>query len=559
MKRKFDKYNHITVSASHLYNYMNNDHLVDWLRLYRKEAYCKDEFTDYICNKGNEFEQKLIEYIHTNKVEVQFVSKFITDETCEQTINLMMQGVPLLFSAPVKNTINNTQGIIDILLRSDYLCRLVDILPMDSTYEPSLKAPNLRGDYHYVVIDIKFSSLKLRSDGKHLLNVCKQPAYKAQVKIYTDAVGIIQGYTCPYGFIMGRKYIYSGGKERTESNCLHTLGIIDYSSIDKDYIYSTQKAVDWVRMVKGEGHLWTLSPPSRTELYPNMCCDSGPWMNEKRRIADELKEITLVWNCTTKNRNFGIHTSGVFSWDDINCSSTSLNLYQNYRPVVDSILSINRESTINILPHHIQMNSFNWKTRGKEVFVDFETISDIFADISVPVQNETEIIFLIGVGIINSEGEFEYKKFICNDLTKQEENRIMDEFTDFMVQMDFPKIYFWSAEPSIWKRAEIRNNRSNLNLTWCDLYYLFKTEPIVVRGCLDFSLKSIAKAMKSHGMISTSLEGNSTSSGISAMMNSWKYYKVSRDEELMNDVILYNHFDCKVLYEILQYIRTNMI
>ena len=109
-KRKIDnehKYNHITVSASHVYNYMNNDHLVDWLRIYRKEAYSKDNFTDYICNKGNDFEEKLIDYIHKNKIEVQFVSKFITQESCEQAVAFMMQGVPLLFSVPVKNTIYN--------------------------------------------------------------------------------------------------------------------------------------------------------------------------------------------------------------------------------------------------------------------------------------------------------------------------------------------------------------------------------------------------------------------------------------------------------------------
>jgi hypothetical protein len=559
-KRKIDnehKYNHITVSASHVYNYMNNDHLVDWLRIYRKEAYSKDNFTDYICNKGNEFEEKLIDYIHKNKIEVQFVSKFITQESCEQSVTFMMQGVPLLFSVPVKNTIDNTQGIIDILIRSDYLLQLVDILSID--FQPTLKAPNLNGDYHYVVIDIKFSSLKIRSDGKHLLNVCKQPAYKSQVKIYTDAIGYIQGYTSPYGFIMGRKYIYTGrGYERRETNCFHTLGIIDYSSIDRDYIYSTQKAIDWVRLVKAEGHLWSVSPPTRIELYPNMSFDSGPWMNEKRRIAEEIKEITLVWNCNTKNRNFGIYTHRINSWNDINCSSTNLNIYGNYKPIVDSILNINRQEELNILPVQIQNNLFNWKTRENEVFIDFETISDIFADTSIPIQNATEIIFLIGVGFVNSESEFEYKKFVCNELTSQDENRIMNEFSEFMTLMNYPKLFFWAAEPSIWNRAEIRNNRNKLNLNWCDLYVVFKNEPIVIRGCLDYGLKSVAKAMKNHGMITCSVDSSSVNSGISAMLQAYDYY-VSHDKNLIDNIIQYNQFDCKVLFEILQYMRTYMV
>jgi hypothetical protein len=397
----------------------------------------------------------------------------------------------------------------------------------------------------------------LRADGKHLLNAGKQPAYKSQVKIYTDAIGNIQGYTCLYGFIMGRKYIYSG-QELTVNNCLHTLGLIDYSTLDKDYIYSTQKAIEWIRLVKAEGHLWTLSPPSRSELYPNMCAESGPWMKEKHRIADEIREITSIWNCGTKNRNFAIQKQ-IRSWDDINCFSSNMNIYNNYSSIIDSILHINHQTEINILPDKIQNNFFNWKIRENELFLDFETISDIFTGFTnLPFQNATELIFIIGAGFVNDEGVFEYKKFVCNQLTKEDENQIMNEFSDFLASRNYPKIYYWSAEPSIWKRAEIRNSREKLNLKWCDLYQLFKGEPIVIRGCFDFSLKSIAKAMHRYGMISTSLESN-CNSGMVAMLNCWKYYNQGRDEEIIQDTIRYNEFDCKVLYEILEFLRTNML
>jgi predicted RecB family nuclease len=134
----------------------------------------------------------------------------------------------------------------------------------------------------------------------------------------------------------------------------------------------------------------------------------------------------------------------------------------------------------------------------------------------------------------------------------------MNEFSDFLASRNYPKIYYWSAEPSIWKRAEIRNSREKLNLKWCDLYQLFKGEPIVIRGCFDFSLKSIAKAMHRYGMISTSLESN-CNSGMVAMLNCWKYYNQGRDEEIIQDTIRYNEFDCKVLYEILEFLRTNML
>ena len=39
----------------------------------------------------------------------------------------------------------------------------------------------------------------------HILNSQKYSAYKAQCLVYTEAVGLIQGYTAPIAFILGRR------------------------------------------------------------------------------------------------------------------------------------------------------------------------------------------------------------------------------------------------------------------------------------------------------------------------------------------------------------------
>ena len=65
--------------------------------------------------------------------------------------------------------------------------------------------------------------------------------------------------------------------------------------------------------------------------------------------------------------------------------------------------------------------------------------------------------------------------------------------------------------------------------------------------------------MKSYGMITTSLESN-CNSGMSAMINADRCYKTSEDpinSDIMMDIAKYNHFDCKVLCEILSYLRKN--
>ena len=89
------------------------------------------------------------------------------------------------------------------------------------------------------------------------------------------------------------------------------------------------------------------------------------------------------------------------------------------------------------------------------------------------------------------------------------------------------------------------------------MYNIFKEEPIVVKDCFNFGLKSIAKAMKKHNMINIEIESN-CNSGMTAMIKAYECYKKENNPsscEIMKDIGKYNEFDCKVLYEILNYLR----
>ena len=176
----------IMVSASHLHNFMIDDCLVDWLKFRGRPgtryspAYEQNTgFTEFIMNKGIEFEAELIKYIDSHVFPVVTVSNYITDESCAKTKELMYKGTPIIHSAPVKNPETYTQGVIDLLVRSDFLDRLINESPLLQE-EVVVRAPTLNANYHYVVIDIKFSTLPLRADGIHLLNSGHYPAYKAQ-------------------------------------------------------------------------------------------------------------------------------------------------------------------------------------------------------------------------------------------------------------------------------------------------------------------------------------------------------------------------------------------
>ena len=570
------------VSATSLYHYMNKDPLIDWLKLNNHSETrfgsfnrpCNHgTFNKFITERGIEFEKELVKYIDQYRIPVKYVSSYINEESLQTTKNFMMKGVPIIHSAPLFNKINNTHGIADLLVRSDYLSDLVDEDPLTDV-EKNIPSPTLGTNYHYIVIDIKFSTLPLRADGKHLLNSGSYPAYKAQCLVYTEAVGLIQGYTAPYAFIMGRRWKSSEkGCYKLSYSCLNRLGRIDYKNIDKEYKNLTIDAINWVRDVRKNGKNWTINPPSRIELYPNMCVDSGIWNKEKERIAEQLGEMTNIWYIGVKNRNTAVE-KGVFSWRDFACTTELMNFRGTRAPIVDAILDINRQTKHKILPIKIESNIYNWKNKNyDELYVDFETLSDIFADFKhLPEQNCTDIIFMIGVGWEENK-KWIYKNFICEKPTFEEEFRIMDEFITFTRKFKNPKMFHWCAEERFWKAAECRqfdiadeerkedrkeHISDNWKLSdWTDLYSLFQSVPIVVKDCFKFALKSIAKAMRKHGLIKTSLESN-CDSGMTAMIKAWKAYNTYEntvDYDIMKDIAKYNEFDTKVLWEILDYLR----
>ena len=84
-------------------------------------------------------------------------------------------------------------------------------------------------------------------------------------------------------------------------------------------------------------------------------------------------------------------------------------------------------------------------------------------------------------------------------------------------------------------------------------------EPIVIKDSFKFGLKSIAKAMEKHGMIGTMLDSK-CSSGMTAMVSAYKCYNTEDKPstcDIMKDISKYNEYDCKVLWEIIRYLRNN--
>ena len=244
------------------------------------------------------------------------------------------------------------------------------------------------------------------------------------------------------------------------------------------------------------------------------------------------------------------------------------------------ILSVNRAADGPVVqPPRIGACREEWHpTPPLEFYVDFEIVSDLADDFSrLPERGGQPLIFMIGCGHVEA-GEWRFESFVVDALTEPEEARIIEGWLAHMEQvrrrlvpqLAAPRLIHWSqAEVSFFERsydsAKARQRRPDWpSLNWFDfLQRVVRAEPVVVRGTLAFGLKAVAKAMHTHGLIET-LWRDGPTDGLGAMVGAWWCAEEAQRTgvpmsriDLMQDIICYNEVDCKVMMEIVRYLREN--
>ena len=114
----------------------------------------------------------------------------------------MADGVAIIDQGVLRDPEHRMYGMPDLLVRSDVLAELFP--EALSSQAAAVAAPDLDiGNCHYVVVDIKYTTLSLLASGK-LSNSGSPVAYKVQVHVYNRALGRVQGYVPPAAFLLGR-------------------------------------------------------------------------------------------------------------------------------------------------------------------------------------------------------------------------------------------------------------------------------------------------------------------------------------------------------------------
>lgn len=617
------------VAATTTRNYLLKDPVLDYFNChYSTLARVKPQFVQRIikCQSSKNPENSFVEMIMSHGVAFeddtvgQLFRKLHKDdiidigggmsphsqEKAEDTFRAMQKGIPVIYNGVLHNPDDKTYGVPDLIVRSDWVDQFIILSPIERK-DRKISAPLLKdindpekpAKYHYVIVDIKFTTLRLRANGINLLNCGSFPAFKGQMCIYNNALARLQGYDPKKAYILGRRWTFKSKAIPYKGiGQFEKLGVIDFGDVDHEYVELTKKAVEWINDVRKNGHLWSFDtlPLPRKELYPNMSnYHDHPWREVKIALAESLKEITLLWMCGPLQREKA-HAVGVYKWTDKKCTPKLLGIKGKRGYTLQKLIDINRDpndTKILILPKYVLNNDGGWqnqkRSRELEFFVDFETIIDVFPTEKTNFSEFIpKMIFLIGVGMEEPvTKKWRFKHFCVDTMRIEDEKRMCTLFSEYireeckLYKSKEPRLVHWShAEPTSWDDAierhgglDIANERGwltglmegGLNPLWFDLVKVFRDEPIVIKGCMNFSLKSVVRAMNAKGMIKTCWDTSTPYvDGLGAMMAA---YKASKDASIRKismretpeicTIVKYNEVDCLAMYDIMSYLRKN--
>ena len=588
-------------SAHQIRHYIMDDPLLDWLELYgESKDFTRDKvqpvFLQYLSQQKNSFKNVVISDITKkipNYIEIDVslpVRRRVafTIDAMYLEYDMILRGGVFFNSSQLSSQLSHLDpsspssgkdlpsfrndsiqrgwyGIPDILIKADKISKIF----------PNITLPEGKVN-SYIPVTIAYSTLRFsQTDNTRLLQNQKLRYYQAFSQLLQQAchhtnkdisTDVPETFTDTCGILIGRS---------TRRNNQWNYARIPY---EIDLLQKAIKGVTWIQHIQvSDASRWELYPPSRPELYPNMryCDEDYPWHETKKIIAQKLNDITLLWQCGPQQRIVA-HQKGIFNWNQIDDTEVQLSLSAKKSQIIDKIISINRssdDSRLMISPRKLKnhQNIQQLQSLPLEFYVDFETVQEV-DETDNPSTSTQNFLFMIGCvsryQINSRDYHCEYKSFMVRDLIRTEEQRITRDWIDYMshFQKIFPKcqpkIFHWSpAEPVIYQQLTSKWGQILPVLPFVDLLQIFQKEPIVVRGAFSYSLKAVSRALYHHKYIQT-LWRDDVVDGKDAMIRAWMCYQPEHShqkKEVLGNIEHYNYVDCKVMEEIVSFIREKLL
>ena len=615
--------NYHWVSASKLYNYINDDPLLDWLNLHGKnkgyktddeieyQEYCNSieqqnnkltfedfikknheyNFMKYILEQGIQYENYVFNTLK-NKYNENIVNvdgdynfqKFEYDKKLEKTRSLILNNIPIIYQGLVCDPDTKTFGFPDLIVREDYLS--------DFTNVPKNEFEQKKDYYNYYIVDVKFHTLDYKKDSNRLIPNPSQKQYISQMYLYTRGLRHLihpSAINCSLiehnAYIIGRSW---------NNNINKSVGCIEFRLYDK-VLEKVKKGLEWYKELKCRGNTWDPLNRINYELYPNMKNDKdNNWRKSKQLISEKLGEITMIWNCGN-NIRLKAHSTGVYSWNSPDFNIMDYTNETETTILINDIIKINNQSVrlfdydkrVLIDKKWMTEDSFTLANKNNIVMDGFIDIENTFDIRSIDTPKEDSVVYMLGlyyneVAITSRTKKYKdsmiHKTFCVKTLDKSNEKEMIEDFLLYLKSFNCEKhitwrLYHYSGIEKytlnkLFDSYFINPETYGITIEWIDLCDILIKYKFVFKNCFDYSIKSINKTLNQLEYIPHECvyKNSSIKNGLDSIIALYKCDDESKinnininKTNIMEDIIYYNMIDCISLYYLRNFLQQTVL
>ena len=534
----------MTILYHRLKNSIQNDPLSDWFEKTNEKYQCyqKQEKTTFELELKEKKYQYKLDFFSFLKQHYQYYFGINLDHDYMED-KLKNKEVGIFIQCGLYHKKYNIFLRPDLIIHRDIFREIFNEVDNDNLPE-------------YIVVDIIYKTVHFNADKTDLLNDYNLYYHKCKMYLCSQCID----KSLSKGYLFAKEYRH---KEKT----LRKKESIGYFQFTNDMKNKIEEGLGWIDNLNHYYDDWLIYPrPTISELYPNMNIKTGPWYKEKKRLAELINEITLVWNISYHKRCI-LHDKGIIKWDDpiLLRNIYPYEIHESKRELIqEKMIHINKQDELKIQPRRIKSRDFihHIQNRDNSIILDIESVLNLDEKESYfteDIHQENPRICIIGT-IINKTDIF--KDFTIKYLNDEEEERIIQYWLIYLQQTlktNKIKVYHWGNAENVYLDY-MRNKYPKLNFPdfeLIDLLKYFKEEPITIQGCFGYGLKEIVKQLYSHKLIENQWQDDTD--GLEAMIQIMKKSQEASEKKIplkrfaeIKKIIYYNYMDCKVITDILQ-------
>lgn len=506
----------MSFSVTSIRNWILKDPLLDYLHYYgdpsEKDSFPIPEsnFTEYIMNKGNQYEKLIYEHIksHSGDLTFEIIERgnfyMQTKDAFKRRVDIICQPFIKDYSSLIFRD-KKIYGFPDILIKKKALKKIFNYT-----------VPLIGNLDDYVVIDIKYSRCN-HKEGVFHADSNYSKFIECQIMLYGLMVNSLFKQHTNVGFVCPKQSVTKDAKLN-----LYSIQLLDNHNFELCY-----HAFDWLTFLSEypEECKLNISKPHIPELFPNLNNTMDyPWATFKRKFAHECADLSLISGLGNKKRD-RCYVKGQYTLSKIDIEPFQKNI--QLKKLIEGFSK----------PTQIKYGQMDSKNR-KNMYVDIETCY-VF-------ELGVEFTVMICCGYYDVNGNWTYNIFSSDGLNDEPFTNFERFSRDFQ---DFTFVHFSSAEEKIFKKMNERIQTRDLHKEFIELY---KRDDININNLCGFSIKEIIRVLFLNKLVEVNPYDTCTiKSGVEVLAIYNNLYEKQFDREyrdaLVREVILYNQADVRSL------------